>query len=131
MTELFSGEKSINKNIHANMLHVQFYVCPICGNILFSIGESVVCCHGLRLTALQFKEIQLQCETIEDELYVQIDSPMIKKNYVSFIAGVFYDKVELKKLYVEGPAEAQLKRSGLKYIYYYDNKEGLFRYTYQ
>ncbi|MGN0805023.1 MAG: helix-turn-helix domain-containing protein [Candidatus Coproplasma sp.] len=128
ITELFSGEKVINTNMHANMLNVKIYVCPVCGNVIFSIGENLVCCHGIELAPLEAEDAELSCEIVEDELFVKIDSPMTKEDHISFIAGISCDRVELKKLYVEGPAETRLKLNGLHYIYYYNNRDGLFRY---
>ncbi|MGM9972155.1 MAG: helix-turn-helix domain-containing protein [Anaeroplasmataceae bacterium] len=130
ITELFSGERVINTNTHANMLNVRFYICPICGNVIFSIGESKIICHGIELQPLEPEDIVLDYEIIEDEIYVNIDSKMTHDDHISFIAGVSADKVELKKLYVEGGSDARLKLSGLKYIYYYSNRNGLFRFKY-
>ena len=47
--ELMKGEYIINNNKHANMLKTNFYVCPICGNIIHSIGESIIYCCGITL----------------------------------------------------------------------------------
>lgn len=30
-----------------NMMCSYFYVCPVCGNIIHSMGETVIQCHGL------------------------------------------------------------------------------------
>lgn len=30
-------------------LRSHFYVCPVCGNIVHSMGETVIQCHGLQL----------------------------------------------------------------------------------
>ena len=49
MTELISGNTIVNSNVSANMLRSHFYVCPVCGNIVHSMGEIVIQCHGLQL----------------------------------------------------------------------------------
>ena len=41
ITELLAGEAVVNANVSSNMLRSKFYVCPICGNVLHSMGESV------------------------------------------------------------------------------------------
>ena len=51
--ELLSGESVVNTNRSSNMLHVSFYVCPVCGNIIHSTGEAVVSCCGIVLPALE------------------------------------------------------------------------------
>jgi len=127
IVELLSGNVISNENVSANMLKTNFYVCPICGNTILSTGNSLVCCHGITLPSL-IKEIDenINLEIIEDELYVSIDHPMEKDNYISFIAAVSSDRVQLVKLYPESSAEARFKINGVKYIYYYSILDGLF-----
>ena len=38
VTELISGNTIHNANISANMLRSKFYVCPVCGNVIYSMG---------------------------------------------------------------------------------------------
>ena len=45
--ELLSGKAITNVNVSANMLRSKFYVCPVCGNVIHSIGEIAVSCHGI------------------------------------------------------------------------------------
>ena len=46
LIELMNGQHIINKNVSANMLRCKFYVCPICGNVIHSMGSAVVSCCG-------------------------------------------------------------------------------------
>lgn len=117
-------------NVSANMLRSHFYVCPICGNIIHSVGELAVSCHGVQLQSEIAEEAddkhRVSVQQIEDELYVQVDHEMTKTHYISFIAGVSHDGIQMVKLYPEGTPAARLKRSGVKEIYYYCNKDGLY-----
>lgn len=45
--ELISGEYVTNKNQSGNMLKSNFYVCPICGNIIHTMGKNVNSCCGI------------------------------------------------------------------------------------
>lgn len=47
--ELMSGNTVSNSNVSANMMRSRFYVCPVCGNVLHSMGEAVIHCHGVLL----------------------------------------------------------------------------------
>ncbi len=38
VTELISGKTIDNLNVSSNMLRSKFYVCPICGNVIHSMG---------------------------------------------------------------------------------------------
>lgn len=130
VTELLSGNAVSNSNVSANMLRTKIYVCPVCGNVIFSAGEAAISCHGISLLPSEAEQPddhhQISVERIEDEYYLQIDHDMTKSHYISFIAGLSYDRVELVKLYPEGPAECRIRMRGLKKICYYCNKEGLY-----
>ena len=65
-------------------------------------------------------------ETVEDEYFVRIEHEMSKTHYISFIAGLSSDKIQMIKLYPEGNAEARLKINGVKKIFFYCNRDGLF-----
>ena len=130
VSELMSGNAISNVNISANMLRSKFYVCPVCGNSFHCMGEAVIHCHGIQLTPLQAEEIDehhgIFVEIVEDEYFVQIDHEMTKKHYISFIAALSYDKIQMVKLYPEGNPQTRFKISGVQKIYFYCNKDGLF-----
>ena len=42
VTELISGNTIHNANISANMPRSKFYVCPVCGNVIHSMGEATI-----------------------------------------------------------------------------------------
>lgn len=130
VTELISGNAINNMNLSANMMRSKFYVCPVCGNVIHSTGEAVVNCHGVRLmpaeAELSDENHMIFIERIEDEYFVQIDHDMTKEHYISFVAGLSSDGIQVVKLYPEGTAECRLKIRGVKRIYYYCNKDGLF-----
>lgn len=129
--ELFAGENVVNTNKSFNMLRMKFYVCPICGNIIYSTGEAVISCCGIVLPALEAEQEddnhKIDIQQVEDEYYVTIPHEMSKKHYISFIAAVKDDGCEIRKLYAEGSAEARFKISRTKWLYYYCNVHGLFK----
>ena len=128
--ELMNGEYIINKNKSANMLKSTFSVCPICGNIIHSMGENLVSCCGISLPQLDAEEEngshKVNCEYIENEYYVTVMHEMTKEHYISFIAYVTNDRCEIKKLYPEQTAEARFKKCGRGKILVFCNKDGLF-----
>ncbi len=54
--ELFSGQNVVNRNRASNMLRSVFYVCPVCGNSIFALGQAVVSCCGITLPPLSPEE---------------------------------------------------------------------------
>lgn len=130
IAELLSGYAVENVNVSANMLRSKFYVCPICGNIIHSMGEAVIHCHGVLLTPCQAEEIdenhKILIERVEDEFYVQVEHEMSKQHYISFVAALSSDKIQMTRLYPEGNAEIRFKINGVKKILFYCNRDGLF-----
>ena len=130
IAELISGNEINNINVSANMLRSKFYVCPVCGNIIHSMGEAVIHCHGVLLTPCQAEQSdeqhKINIEITENDYYIKIDHDMTKKHYISFVAALSPDKIEIIKLYPEGNAEARFNTRGVKRILFYCNKDGLF-----
>ena len=129
--ELMSGDVVTNRNLSANMLRSKFYVCPICGNAIHTLGDTVISCCGITLPALEAEEIDalhsLSIENVEDEHFVHIRHEMTKTHYISFLAYVTSDRLQMVKLYPEGNAETRLQLRGRGYLYLYCNKHGLMK----
>ena len=129
--ELISGNTVVNTNVSANMACCKFAVCPVCGNIITSTGEASVSCHGVELVPLDAEapdgDHAIEMSRIEDELYVRVEHPMTKRHFISFLAAVSSSRVQLVKTYPESSAEARFKIDGLRAVYAYCNKDGLFK----
>ena len=129
--ELLSGSDVRNMNRAFNMLKSQLTVCPICGNVIFSTGAAVMSCCGLALLPLEAEEMDdthaLRVENVEDEYFVTVNHEMSKTHFISFLAALSVQGIEIKKLYPEGPAEARFKIAGTQSILYYCNRHGLYR----
>lgn len=130
VTELISGNRISNRNISANMMRSRFYVCPVCGNVIHTMGEAVVQCHGIQLLPAEPEPADdhhmVFVEQVEDEYYVRIDHDMTKSHYISFAAAVSPDRMQLVRLYPEGNAEARFQIRGVRKILFWCNRDGLF-----
>ena len=130
ITELISGNAVSNANVSANMLRSKFYVCPICGNVIHSMGEAVIQCHGVLLKPYYAEKPDdnhiISVERVEDEYYIRINHDMTKNHYISFVAAISSDKIQMVKLYPEGNAEARFMINGVKQIVFYCNRDGLY-----
>ncbi len=131
VTELISGSTIHNANVSANMMRSKFYVCPVCGNVIHTMGEAAIHCHGILLTPLEAEPTderhKIFIERVEDEYYVRIDHSMTKEHYISFVAAASSDDMQMVKLYPEGNAEVRFKLRGVRRIFFYCNRDGLFR----
>ncbi len=130
VTELISGNTIHNTNVSANMMRSKFYVCPVCGNVIHSMGEAAIHCHGIQLMPLEAESTDehhiIFIERVEDEYYVRIDHSMTKDHYISFVAASSSDDMQMVKLYPEGSAEARFKIRGVRKVFFYCNRDGLF-----
>ena len=129
--ELLNGQQIANQNTSGNMLRCKFYVCPLCGNVIHATGSTLVSCCGITLPPLEAEapdeDHGVTVEHVEDEHFITVAHPMTKEHYISFIASVTSDRLQMVKLYPEGNAETRLQLRGRGYLYYYCNRHGLFR----
>lgn len=129
--ELMQGEYVTNRNISGNMLRCRFYVCPICGNIIHTLGEALISCCGVTLPPLSAEEEDsehtIELQSVEDEQFVTINHPMSKEHYISFVAYVTSDRCQIVKLYPEGEAQTRLPIRRFGVLYAYCNRHGLIR----
>ena len=117
--ELMNGEQITNRNRSSNLLRAKFYVCPVCGNVLWGFGNAMVSCCGVTLPALEAEEPDdahtLTVETVEDEHCLRLPHPMTKEHYISFAAYVTTDRIQLVKFYPEGDAQTRMQLRGARY----------------
>ena len=131
IAELLTGDLRENKNPSGNMKKILFYVCPICGNIITSVGQGTFSCCGVMLPPLEAEACeethQIQVETVDKEYYVTLDHPMNKKHSISFLAYVTSATVEIAKLYPEQDISVRFRKKGRGILYAYCNRHGMFR----
>lgn len=129
--ELMSGDCVTNRNVSGNMQRSGFYVCPVCGNVIHSMGEALVSCCGITLPRLEAEEPDeahtIDIEYIEDEIFITVPHEMSKGHYISFIACVCSDRMDMVRLYPEGNAQARFFLRGDGDIYFYCNRHGLIK----
>lgn len=130
VAELLSGASVQNGNVSANMLRSRLYVCPICGNSFHAMGEAHISCHGITLPPLRPEPVdashEVRATCTGDELFVQVDHPMDKGHHIVFMAAMSPDCAQIARLYPEGPAEAHFRRSGVRDLYLFCNRDALF-----
>ncbi len=131
IAELLTGDLRENGNQSANMRKMCFYVCPICGNIITSVGHGTFSCCGITLPEVEAEkndEEHFICvEMVDNEYSITISHPMEKGHYISFIAYVTSDALDLVKLYPEQGISVRFRKKGHGLIYAYCNKHGMFK----
>ncbi len=132
VSELLAGEAVTATNRSGNLRRIQFYLCPVCGNIVTGTGSAFLSCCGQQLTPLAAQAPEdaahmPHLETVEDESYITLPHPMEKKHYITFLAGVTSDRLQLAKLYPEQDAAARLPLRGHGELYICCSCHGLYR----
>lgn len=124
MVQLLEGEITQNKPDNGNIARVRFYVCPGCGNILFSTGGTSIFCCGKKLEPLvpaetPAEKIALSVTEADTDYFITFDHPMEKDHFLSFAAHVKGDRLLLIRLYPEQGREFRLPatRGGSLYLY--------------
>ena len=129
--ELLSGADVVNANRASDMRRGKLYVCPLCGNVIQSTGAAIISCCGLVLPPLEAEPEddahRLLLERVEDEYYAAVPHEMSRTHYISFIAAVCDDGIEIKKLYPEQNAECRFKIAWTRQLVFYCNHHGLFK----
>ena len=119
------SELKENENQAGNMKKILFYMCPICGNIITSVGQGNFSCCGITLLVQEAEKCDeghmIEVETIENEYCVTVRHPMTKGHYLSFLAYVTSDTFELVKLYPEQDVSVRFRRKGHGMFYTYCN----------
>ena len=68
------GDLDANRRSNGNMKKIRVYVCPACGNVVFSTDEADVICCGKKLAALRPQKAdetqRLTMEIVENEWFV-------------------------------------------------------------
>lgn len=131
IAELLTGDFRENGNQSANMRKMCFYVCPVCGNIITSVGHGTFSCCGITLPEVEAEKDggghSICIETVDNEHSVTISHPMKKEHYISFIAYVTSDALDLVKLYPEQGISVRFRKKGHGIIYAYCNRHGMFK----
>lgn len=153
VAELLAGAEIVNGNRSGNITRSSFYVCPVCGNVLWSVGDASISCCGIQLVPEETEEIgsfsrsgetlhksspweiqpasdpdhKIHVEIIEDEYYITMNHEMTKSHYISFFAAFQDNGMQIVKLYPEGNAEARFRISRTRSLFAYCNRHGLFR----
>lgn len=131
VAELLSGECVVNRNRSGNMQRTKFYICPVCGNIIHAVGEGAFSCCGITLPVQEAEETDaahdFTIERVENEYYVTMHHPMTKAHYISFLAYITSDRLQMVKLYPEQNPAARFSMLGRGTLYAYCNQHGLFK----
>lgn len=127
---LLSGELTDQEEREKTMKHAKYYLCPRCGNLLFATGEAAIACCGRNLEPLRAEKAadgeKIQVERVEDERFLTSAHPMDKEHYISFVAFVTGESIDLRRLYPEWDLQVRITGRGHGTLLWYCTQHGLF-----
>lgn len=130
LEQLLTGDMEPNDRNGGNMKRIQFYQCPVCGNLLTATGEADISCCGRKLEAMPVKKSDTQhhlnVETIEDDYYITFEHEMTKVHYISFVAYVCCDRILIVKLYPEQEGQVRFHKMHGGKFYFGCNQHGVW-----
>ena len=121
------------------MKEVEFYKCPICGNVIEVINGDInhITCCGKPMEKLVANSVDAAVEKhvptyerVEDEIVVrvgEVEHPMEKEHYIMWIAQVSDTRVTRVELYPEQGTETRFPYIPGSTLYAYCNKHGLWK----
>ena len=127
---ILDGELTSNEFIGGNMKNTNYFVCPLCNNIVVATGDITLSCCGRKLERLAAKkateEEQLTITDIDNEWFISSDHPMTKEHYISFIAVATGDQVQIIKQYPEWALQTRIPIRKHSKLLWCDTQLGLY-----
>ncbi|MGN1059073.1 MAG: helix-turn-helix domain-containing protein [Clostridia bacterium] len=133
ISEMLSGGLSGNRPVSGNMKRVYYFVCPSCGSVSFCTGKTTLFCCGRALSPLKMQKAEgadrLTVTPVEDEWLIETAHPASCSSYISFIAFVTEDSLQVYKQYPEWTVQTRIPRRRHGQLVWYSTTKGLFYQT--
>lgn len=130
MESLLKGTLEENDMSNGNMKKLKFYICPECGNLVFTTDDTDVCCCGQKIMPLSAQKVEpehkLNITRDDSEWYITTDHEMRREHYISFLAFLTGDTLIVKKQYPEWGLETRLPFFAHGTLIWYCTQHGLF-----
>lgn len=111
---LLTADLTENPPQGGNMKNTVFYICPVCGNLIFSASPAGVQCCGRTLEPQKPRKAEehqrLHTEPVEDEWYITTDHPMTKTEHIAFAALLSGGSLRVWRQYPEWDFQLRLSR---------------------
>ena len=126
---LLTADLAENPPQGGNMKHTVFYICPVCGNLVFSASPAGVQCCGRALEPQRPQKAgetqRLHIVPVEDEWYITADHPMTKAEHIAFAALLSGGSLKVWRQYPEWDFQLRLPRREHGLLIWYSTRDGL------
>ena len=126
---LLTADLAENPPQGGNMKHTVFYICPVCGNLVFSASPAGVQCCGRTLEPQRPQKAgetqRLHTDPVEDEWYITTNHPMTKAEHIAFAALLSGESLKVWRQYPEWDFQLRLPRRDHGLLVWYSTRDGL------
>ncbi len=126
---LLTADLAENPPQGGNMKHTVFYICPVCGNLVFSASPAGVQCCGRALEPQRPQKAgesqRLHTDPVEDEWYITTNHPMTKAEHIAFAALLSGGSLKVWRQYPEWNFQLRLPRREHGLLVWYSTRDGL------
>lgn len=126
---LLTADLAENPPQGGNMKHTVFYICPVCGNLVFSASPAGVQCCGRALEPQRPQKAgesqRLHTDPVEDEWYITTNHPMTKAEHIAFAALLSGGSLKMWRQYPEWDFQLRLPRREHGLLIWYSTRDGL------
>lgn len=130
LNALLTGQMPCPTETGGNMKKAKYYVCPTCGSITMTTGETELACCGRKLSALTAQKAtetdKLTTERVEDEWFITSSHPMTKDHSIAFVAFANGERVQLVRTYPEWDLQVRFPARGRGTLLWYCTQHGLY-----
>lgn len=130
LNALLTGHLPSANETGGNMKKAKYYVCPTCGSITMTTGETELACCGRKLSALKAQKAietdKLTTERVEDEWFITSSHPMTKEHSIAFVAFANGERVQLVRTYPEWDLQVRFPARGHGTLLWYCTQHGLY-----
>lgn len=127
---ILGGDLPSNEFIGGNMKKSNYFVCPLCTNIVLATGDITLSCCGRKLEPLEAKKAtedeKLVMTESDQEWFISSNHPMTKDHYISFLAFATGDQVQLIKQFPEWSMQSRIPKRKHGKLLWYDTQFGLY-----
>lgn len=128
---LLRGDLEPNARTNGNLKKLNFYLCPACGNLLFSTDAGEVSCCGRKLSPIRPQSPddahQLDAAYRDGEWFLSSRHEMTRDHFITFAALLNGDTLVLRKFYPQWGLETQLPFPPRGILLWHCSRHGLFR----
>ncbi|MEG1684283.1 MAG: hypothetical protein RR295_10645 [Oscillospiraceae bacterium] len=111
------------------MKNSNYYICPLCGNVIVSLSEVTLSCCGRPIQRSVMEkasaEEEMTVTLVEDEHFITSNHPMTKEDYISFTSFATGEKLEILRHFPEWNLEMRIPKNQHGKLIWYSKSKGL------